>query len=631
MSGPSRRARPHPTSTGARQALRSRTRRAAAFAALLVLGACAAGLRHAPAVRAALRRHAIAALAARLPSARLVGDVRLDWGLGVVAGPVILPGRAPGEPPAARIERVTLRPRLRALLAGRFQIAAIGLDGVQLDVEGLELPGGPGSAQSTARLGECGLPDIDIAFTRLAVRSRGVLGAAPLEVGPLSGDVRVSRRGPEREATAIIRFPGGGTGEARLRWGVGPAALEARARGVLPDALPEGLRGRLPLEPTGGAFELSIDAPRLDGAGEAGEARVSVAVRGLEVRSAALASEPVGPAALRLAGTLRWGVRLVALEHARVELGTTGGVGAELAFSLRTAPEPIFALDARADALDWEAAMAALPPALAPPPEAPRLRGRVAARLSASGPVLRPSEWRLDGDYDASALEPGPPHAGAVDLSGPFRWRAPTPDGSDRAVLVGPESPDFVALRSLPSHVVRAVTTSEDAAFFGHRGFDLHELQDALARADGRPRLRGASTISQQLAKNLFLSPERTLARKAREALVTVALEASLDKRRLLEIYLNVAHWGSGVFGIGPASRHWFGKDARDLTPKEAAFLATVIPNPVRYEMYRRRGALTERWEARVRDLLLKLRAAEVLDDEQLRTAWDAPLPFAQG
>jgi membrane peptidoglycan carboxypeptidase len=176
--------------------------------------------------------------------------------------------------------------------------------------------------------------------------------------------------------------------------------------------------------------------------------------------------------------------------------------------------------------------------------------------------------------------------------------------------------------------VWRAVVLSEDAGFFVHHGFDVREVQDALARSGAHGRLRGASTLTQQLAKNLFLSPERTLARKVREALATIALEASASKRRLLEIYLTIAEWGPGVYGIGEAAHHWFGKDARDLSPKEAAFLATVIPNPIRYELYRRRGGLTERWDERVRDLLLKLRAADALTDEQFFEAWYAPLGF---
>jgi membrane peptidoglycan carboxypeptidase len=101
-----------------------------------------------------------------------------------------------------------------------------------------------------------------------------------------------------------------------------------------------------------------------------------------------------------------------------------------------------------------------------------------------------------------------------------------------------------------------------------------------------------------------------------------------VGKRRILEVYLNLAEWGDGVNGIGEAAQHWFGKDARALSPKEAALLATVIPNPVRYEMYRRRGALTPAWEARVGDLLAKLHATGVLDDEGLRVAEAETLTF---
>ena len=93
---------------------------------------------------------------------------------------------------------------------------------------------------------------------------------------------------------------------------------------------------------------------------------------------------------------------------------------------------------------------------------------------------------------------------------------------------------------------------------------------------------RGGSTISQQLSKNLFLSRDRTLVRKVREALITVALEGTVPKARLLEIYLNLIEWGPSLHGIGPAARHYLGKDARALTPREACFLVTLVPSPVR-------------------------------------------------
>jgi membrane peptidoglycan carboxypeptidase len=114
-----------------------------------------------------------------------------------------------------------------------------------------------------------------------------------------------------------------------------------------------------------------------------------------------------------------------------------------------------------------------------------------------------------------------------------------------------------------------------------------------------------------------------------REAAIAIALEATVPKWRLLEIYLNVVEWGPGLWGIGPAARHWFGKDARELTPKQAAFLATVIPNPVRYHFMWSRGAPTDAWETRVQELLLTMSEQGALDPDQLATALAEPLVFA--
>ncbi len=586
-----------------------------------------------------LRTRVEEALAARLPSARLAGGARVDWTFHLVAGPVVVPSRARDAPPAATVERITVRLRLLALLGGRIEAAEVALDRVRVEAgargEALSdlaaafaarVPPARGAAASTAP---------DVAFSNVTVRIGLTRGARAVvaDVGPLSGTVVVERdpAGAGATAHAALRFPGAGRGEVRLRWGDGPAVLTARLRRIDAEAIPAALRARLPFEVTGGTLDVAVDAPHLVGL-KRGEARIDAALDRGEVRWDRLAAGPMGPFALRLRGTVQWDLpeRRAALAEARLDLGASGRAGIALDVQASGRPEPLFELAARADALDWEAAVAALPATLAPPPEAPAVRGTLTARLRIGGALRRPREWRVDGALDASGLRPAPERSAALALGKSFTWRAPDGSGS-REVVVGPENPLFVPIAALPAHVVRAVTTSEDAGFFAHHGFDLAEIQDALARAGERPRLRGASTITQQLAKNLFLSPERTLARKGREALATLALEASVGKARLLEIYLNVAEWGTGVHGIGEAARHWFGKDARDLTAKEAAFLASVLPNPVRYEMYRRRGALTEAWEERVRALLVKLRAADVLSDEQFYDAWEAPLAFARG
>jgi penicillin-binding protein 1A len=213
----------------------------------------------------------------------------------------------------------------------------------------------------------------------------------------------------------------------------------------------------------------------------------------------------------------------------------------------------------------------------------------------------------------------------------PFVQRVETAGGPPRSFVVGPENPDFVPLDELPRYVVRAVTTCEDAGFYAHSGFDFEELRNAAVEgAQAGKVVRGGSTISQQLAKNLYLTRQKTLARKLREALLTVALESTVPKQRLMEIYLNVAEWGPGVWGIGPAARHWFGKDARALTPREAAFLATVIPNPVRYHYMWSRGWLSEHWQERLDGLLRAMNSQGNLTEDELSAALAQPLTFGR-
>lgn len=139
----------------------------------------------------------------------------------------------------------------------------------------------------------------------------------------------------------------------------------------------------------------------------------------------------------------------------------------------------------------------------------------------------------------------------------------------------------WVPYNQISPYLRRAVLVAEDSAFFDHEGIDLEQIRASLETnwEEGR-FVRGASTITQQLAKNLYLSPSRNPVRKLRELLITRRLEAELSKRRILEIYLNVIEWGDGIFGAEAASRVYFGKPASALTPSEAALLAGAIINP---------------------------------------------------
>ena len=143
----------------------------------------------------------------------------------------------------------------------------------------------------------------------------------------------------------------------------------------------------------------------------------------------------------------------------------------------------------------------------------------------------------------------------------------------------------WVPYERISIHLKRAVVAAEDDRFLDHDGFDWEGIERALERNAEEGRITaGGSTISQQLAKNLFLSSSRSWLRKGQEAAITMMIEETWDKRRILEVYLNVAEWGNGVFGAEAAARHYHGRPAASLGPAEAARLAVMLPNPRRYE-----------------------------------------------
>lgn len=154
----------------------------------------------------------------------------------------------------------------------------------------------------------------------------------------------------------------------------------------------------------------------------------------------------------------------------------------------------------------------------------------------------------------------------------------------------------WVPLSRISRHLQHAAIAAEDASFFMHEGFDWEGMKDAaIHNLEAGELKRGGSTITQQLAKNLYLSTERSLLRKAREALITRSLEHHLTKERILELYLNVAEWGNGVYGAEAAARHHFGKSAQELTAEEAAWLAAILPSPRRYDPLRKTAFLSKR------------------------------------
>ena len=164
---------------------------------------------------------------------------------------------------------------------------------------------------------------------------------------------------------------------------------------------------------------------------------------------------------------------------------------------------------------------------------------------------------------------------------------------------------------------MRAVLACEDGSFYRHGGFRLDPIRDSIAEnIKDRRFSRGASTISMQLTKNLFLDHGKNISRKLQEFLLTYAVEQELDKKRMLEIYMNVIEWGPGIYGVGGASRHYFRKSPSELTPLEAAFMASIIPNPVRYHSMFVRGYVSDAWADYLEVIVSKMHVDEpVIDD----------------
>jgi len=167
----------------------------------------------------------------------------------------------------------------------------------------------------------------------------------------------------------------------------------------------------------------------------------------------------------------------------------------------------------------------------------------------------------------------------------------------------------WVPYSRISEHLKRAVVAAEDAKFLDHEGFDWEAIQKARQKNEEQGRVvAGASTITQQLSKNLFLSGSRSWLRKAQEAAITWMMERTLSKRRILEIYLNVAEWGEGVFGAEAAARYHFGVPASTLNPEQGAYLAAILPSPRKYD----RGRETPYIRGRMATISARMNAAQI-------------------
>ncbi len=154
---------------------------------------------------------------------------------------------------------------------------------------------------------------------------------------------------------------------------------------------------------------------------------------------------------------------------------------------------------------------------------------------------------------------------------------------------------DWTRLEKMPPHLIRAFVAAEDQRYFSHSGFDWKAIRKAFRRNRSESRMRGGSTITQQTAKNVFVWPQRSWVRKGLETYFTLLIEAFWSKRRIMEVYLNVAELGDGIYGVEAAARHYFDRPAHKLTREQSALLAAVLPNPLRWSAARPTPYIRER------------------------------------
>jgi monofunctional biosynthetic peptidoglycan transglycosylase len=185
----------------------------------------------------------------------------------------------------------------------------------------------------------------------------------------------------------------------------------------------------------------------------------------------------------------------------------------------------------------------------------------------------------------------------------------------------------WMPYKSISPHLRNAVLIAEDSAFFQHPGYDFEQIKESAKRNWREKRFaRGASTITQQLAKNLYLSTSRNPMRKIHEFFIAQELEEHLSKQRIFEIYLNVIEWGDGIYGIEPAAHAYFGKSSSDLLPEEAAILAAMIPNPLRYTPARNLKYL----EKRKAEILSRLARYNYLPKDEYEAARGRQVVFSR-
>lgn len=264
----------------------------------------------------------------------------------------------------------------------------------------------------------------------------------------------------------------------------------------------------------------------------------------------------------------------------------------------------------------------AVPRGLIPGLEGFELSGKTSVDVTVNVDFADPDATVFEGgiDIDKCRLLAVPPEVRG--LSSSFTHVVRMPNGRTVTRLMGPGAPYFAPIEGMPVHVHGAVVATEDNGFWHHDGFLEKQIKASLRQnVETGEFKRGGSTITMQMVKNVLLSHQKTVSRKVQELFLTWVIERQLSKDRIMELYLNAVEFGPGIYGIGHAAQHYFGKQVSELTSLESAFLATLLPRPVeRHEMWCR-GAVTEKHALYVHKVHLRMLARHVMTKEEFDEA----------
>lgn len=345
-----------------------------------------------------------------------------------------------------------------------------------------------------------------------------------------------------------------------------------------------------------------------------------VAVRELGLSHPRLAAVPVTGIGLVLTGqaTFDREAHRLSLREARLEMG---GASLSIAGDLRWDP-PAYGADLRLmmASTPCQVAIHALPPAMTGDVSTVSFEGSWGGsiELRVDSAALDATELRVRV-ADGCRFMAIPTSIDVARFAGPFVHEVVEPDDTIFSMTTGPGTGSWTMLPGISPFLVQAVLTHEDGGFFDHHGFSPRSIRDALVRnlREGRYVL-GASTITMQLVKNVFLRREKTLVRKIQEVLLTWWLEHAMTKPQILELYLNVIEFGPDIYGIRAASEHYFGRSPSELSPAESAFIALILPNPPLFHEIYDRGELTPSFRGRVASFLRIMAERGRIDREAL-------------